>query len=182
MKLAAIRKQCMKANEIVIFETAQKQWIGTYSACWPVENVHLTRESVIELFDLTKKQADNMDINIVPMEDTGMMPDPYTAQEAVELMTVLHGGKRLRLMRCGAKIYAVDDEKIGVSCAEKEYRGVTIQRGPTGMPIAVVSNGFIHCGLIAPESQEVTDDILDRMGRIVGARLAIPDTEKEGRG
>jgi hypothetical protein len=70
MKLTAIKKLCVDKRTFVIINTPEgRQWLTDGSNVYPVEGVRIHSDSIPALFDLTKKQADSMQIREVNMID-----------------------------------------------------------------------------------------------------------------
>lgn len=162
MKINEIAALVRKQKVCVIATGARgKQWIGTWSALYPVDGVVLNQGSIPALLDLNEREQENILIQEIPLEDAGVYPkEKVTPNPMTEvgLELNLYGGVICLTDR--GRAYLLEKRMIRPAVGGDQYRQYMLGEGRNGAPTIVIYDGLLYAGVAAPLAEGETEGVL----------------------
>ena len=161
MRLAAIRKLCVKTRTIILFDGPDAtQWICNGYAAWPVDGVRLDGDGLPALFDLTEKQRRDFIINHADQFDERWSLTRVPGEEPLtELGTIWWADALYTALLSDAGVMLVPAEWFRPARpkdGDLEYYA----RWKDGRPLVAAYGDLLCAGLAIPVSDQDADAIL----------------------
>lgn len=183
MKLTAIKKLCMAKETFTIINTpGGRQWLSDGSNAYPIDGVRIHSGSIPALFDLTPKQAEDVQVYEYTVHDPRLTiePQPDTEKLLEDIGAVWYSGELFRVLGSGSGLIFVPvatlkpaENKMG---ALEFYERIDA-RG--NILIAVYGNMLCNA-LVCPVTQKTAESIMAQVQTVALQAIrtsASPDTE-----
>lgn len=172
MKINAIKRICLDEGECVIYndEKTGEQWIGTTSACYPVDSGRITVTDIAGLFDIKMGKADAMTICEEDWQTCGIRPQRWMGDmqeyRCVEGVRIYCRGELCDIIAYKGTAYMVRVGRRNAARISEPYAGMFISWDRQGEPVFLIYSGFELAGIIRPEPAEATIQVLNEMAQI----------------
>lgn len=173
MKIQAIKKLCVDAGSVILFDMDDgQQWIGNGMAFWSTDGITLNEDMIPVLFDLNAKQRSEISIRrqdapdmerygMVPMQGEEMMDDLGLVWACGSFYRALRS-KRRGLLFVDTALLKPVESKEGIQFYVARY-------SERGTPIIAAYGDMLVSALVAPTKatgimrrlEEITTEKLD---------------------
>lgn len=169
MKLSAIKRVCLDAKQFCIYDDeGGRQWIGTKSAAYPVGGELFSEANIDEIFDLTPKQAEKVEVRREEWETSELcMRMDVAGLERARMLTglpVYYLGMMMQPLEYREKLYLVLMRDIRAAAINGcEYMSYYMGEDARGKPLVIISDGMINAGVVRPVPKEISKGVLSWM-------------------
>ena len=169
MKLSAIKRVCMDAKQFCIYDEEDgTQWIGTQDAAYPVGGELFSEANIAEIFDLTPKQEEKVEVRRMDWETSDLICREDIVGVGMAKMAqglqVYYVGTMMQTLAYRGRLYlvrAMDIKAAGVS--DRGYLDYYMDEDDAGNPLVVISDGMIVAGVVRPLDREISKGMLGWM-------------------
>ena len=163
MKIQAIRALAKEEKRCVIYTNARgRQWIGTGTCMFlGEEDVTLTVDAMPGLLDLNEDEQKKIVFEARRLESEPIYPAPRYGENETK-----GEGVEIKYDKCyiplygNGRTYLVDARKVRAAVSSTDYRMFYLARNEEGLPLIIVSDGMVFTGVVMPEAQSKTEEIL----------------------
>lgn len=180
MKLQAIKKRCVANGRFVIINGPDRaQWLYDGANYYAIIGIELTEHNIPDIFDLTVKQMDRIFIDTITRREAIYSGIAHrVGEELDEVRTIWAYDQKIVALRTTDGLLYVPEDAILAACKRDDYASFTLVRDPEGKPMVAVSRGMFCDALLSPVSDDVADDISEKL-RSVGNMPIIRTTIRE---